>query len=246
METNKRRIHLRPRLTAAAELLAVLPEDACIADIGCDHGRLSCGLLQQHPAWRCIAADVSAASLEKARQLAAFIGLSDRMDIRLGNGLSVLREGEADAVVLCGMGGELIAELLRQTPFSLQSLQLAVFQPMRGVEELRRWLYETGWHIRDDRVVRDTGRLYQVFSAVPPQTDGARQAWPKGFPRDCFTLGYKAYETRVPLFFTLAQQQLDLIDRRLATACGTRGENVLRERRRELETILKGLDDKCF
>lgn len=245
METPKRRIHLRPRLTAAAELLETLPERVCIADVGCDHGRLSCGLLQRNLLWRCIAADVSAPSLEKARQLADFTGLSDRVDIRCGDGLSVLREGEADAVVLCGMGGELIVELLEQAPFSLETLQLAVFQPMRGVEELRAWLYEKGWHIEGDRVVRDAGRLYQVFSARPSKIDAPKQAWPEGFPKDCFSLGYKAFETGDDLFFELAQQQMQQIDQRLKTAHGTRGEAVLLHRRQQLEMILKGRDERC-
>jgi len=240
METRKRHIHLRPRLTAAAELLAeCLPESATVADIGCDHGRLSCGLLQQHPAWRCIAADVSAPSLEKARQLAAFTGLSERIDIRLGNGFSVLNANEADAVVLCGMGGELIVELLEAAPFPVDTLQLAVFQPMRGVEELRAWLYESHWHILSDRVVRDAGRLYQVFSARPPREGEAKQPWVEGFPQNCFCLGYRAFAARDELFGMLAEQQLMQAEQRLQTAQGTDGEAKLLSRKQELRKILE-------
>ena len=240
MEVKMRRIHLRPRLTAAAELLETLPDGICIADIGCDHGRLSCGLMQRNPSWRCIAADVSAPSQEKARQLAAFTGLSDRVEIRCGDGLSVLREGEADAVVLCGMGGELIVDLLTKASFSLASVCRVVFQPMRGVEELRAWLYENNWHIEADRVVCDAGRLYQVFSARPPQQGEEKQPWPEAFPRDCFCLGYRAFETRDELFDAIARQQLEQVARRLKTAQGTRGEERLLVRSRELQMILKG------
>jgi len=250
MEAPKRHIHLRPRLTAAAELLAEqLPQQACVADIGCDHGRLSCGLLQQHAGWRCIAADVSAPSLEKARQLAQFTGLSNRVDVRCGNGLSVLQEGEADAVVLCGMGGELIVELLEAAPFCVNTLSLAVFQPMRGVEELRCWLYERGWHIISDRVVRDAGRLYQVFSARPPKVGEDRQRIPLGFPQECFHLGYKAFETHDALFFELVDLQMQQLMHRLKTAQGTRGEAELLARKQQLDMILsfygKGRNETC-
>jgi len=240
MEARKRHIHLRPRLTAAADLLAEhLPEQACVADIGCDHGRLSCGLMQMHPTWRCIAADVSAPSLEKARQLAEFTGLSDRVEFRLGNGLSVLGANEADAVVLCGMGGELMVELLEHAPFSLGTLRLAVFQPMRGVEELRAWLYENRWHILSDRVVRDAGRLYQVFSARPPQEGEFRQPWTEDFPKHCFSLGYKAFEQRDLLFSDLAEQQLFLVEKRLKTAKGTDGEKKLLAHWQDLQQITR-------
>ena len=239
MELRKRHIHLRPRLTAAAELLERLPASVTVADIGCDHGRLSCGLLQRNPSWHCIAADVSAPSLEKAKQLAAFTGLSDRVEIRLGNGLSVLREGEADAVVLCGMGGELIVELLEAAPFPLDTLQLAVFQPMRGVEELRAWLYQNQWHIADDRVIRDAGRLYQVFSARPPKQGELQQPWTEGFPKACFQLGYRAFKDRDAMFFELAEQQLLQTEQRLKKAKGSRGEALLLLKKEQLQQILE-------
>ena len=107
-----RRLNLRPRLASAAAQLALLPDTACVADIGCDHGRLCCALLQQHAGWRCIASDLSAPSLRKAASLAAFVGVAERAEFRLGDGLLSLCPGEADAVALCGMGGTLIARLL--------------------------------------------------------------------------------------------------------------------------------------
>ncbi len=143
MVTRTRKIHLHPRLETAAALLNALPENAVVADIGCDHGRLACALLQRNETWRCIASDVSAPSLEKARRLSAYIGGEGRIDIRLGDGLTVLCRGEADAVVLCGMGGERIVELLDAADSPLMGARLAVMQPMRGVEELRAYLYTT-------------------------------------------------------------------------------------------------------
>lgn len=239
MVTRTRKIHLHPRLETAAALLNALPENAVVADIGCDHGRLACALLQRNETWRCIASDVSAPSLEKARRLSAYIVGEGRIDIRLGDGLTVLCRGEADAVVLCGMGGERIVELLDAADSPLMGARLAVMQPMRGVEELRAYLYTSGYRILDDRVTEEAGRLYQILSAAPPCTDGERDTWPADFPVGCFSLGYRAFERRDPLCRTLARQQLLQTQKRLKTAANTGGEPVLRRKEAELLTILE-------
>ena len=106
---NDRYVHLTPRLRCA---LSMLNGSGIVADIGCDHGRLTAALLQQHACEQVIAADISEPSLEKAKQLLFHIGLNDRVSFRLGNGLDVLDRSEnVDAIALLGMGGTLMVEL---------------------------------------------------------------------------------------------------------------------------------------
>ena len=95
-------VHLRPRLSRALDMLR---GSQTVADIGSDHGRLAVALLQQGAAERVIACDISAPSLEKARALCSRCGLGGRMDFRVADGLGGLRPGEADALVMAGMGG---------------------------------------------------------------------------------------------------------------------------------------------
>jgi len=234
-----RRISLHPRLQMAAELLKT---GKVMADIGCDHGRLSCAILQQGRFSRCIAADVSAPSLEKAKQLSVYIGVAAQIDIRLGDGLSVLSVGEADAVALLGMGGTLMAELLDTCSVPLMGAERAVLQPMRAEEDIRRYLYRNHYRIEDDRVVEDAGRLYQVFSVLPPQENMA-DAWPKDFPSDCFTVGYRAFARRDPLLAALVKRNLDQCLFRLKTARGTDGERKLADKAAVMRTILDRLEE---
>lgn len=184
-----------------------------LADIGCDHGRLSCVAVQSGAAKRAIAIDVSAPSLEKARALANYIGESERVQTRLGDGFTPLAQGEADAVALLGMGGTLMTRLLADCPTPLMGAKTAVFQPMRAVEDIRRYLYAHGYRVTDDRVVREAGRLYQVFAATPPEP--GRQALPAGWPADCFSFGYVAFQKREPLLKTLVETRLSTHRRRL-------------------------------
>ena len=212
-----------------------------VADIGCDHGRLCCALLQRDARARCIASDVSVPSLAKARSLARLTGLWERIDFRIGDGLSVLHDGEAEAVALLGMGGTLMARLLDACPTPLMGARLAVLQPMRAGEDIRRYLYARGYCVERDLVVADAGRLYEVFSVLPP-APGARDAWPEGFPVDCFSVGYRAFATREPLLEALVQRQLAQCELRLRTARGTPGEATLAEKAAQMRAILERLE----
>ena len=211
MQIDGQRIHPRERLACAIELLSGA---RVVADVGCDHGRLSCALIQQGAAKRCIAIDISEPSLKKAERLARQIGFEDRIETRLGDGLTPLKPGEADALAILGMGGTLMTRIL-DVASPLAGAKTCVLQPMRGAEEIRRWLYAHHYPVLADRVVLDTGRYYQVFSVGQPQK--TPQPLPTGWPEDCFLLGYAAFANREPLLLALAQRMLVTVNRKRKT-----------------------------
>lgn len=100
------------------------------------------------------------------------------MDLRLGDGLSVLSPGEADVIVIAGMGGDTIAGILAAAPWSRDG-PLLLLQPMSRVCELRRWLPEQGYAVRAETLVQDKGVLYPILSAaggtMAPASEA--QAW---------------------------------------------------------------------
>lgn len=200
MQEYGQRIQPRERLNCAIELLGGAKT---VADIGCDHGRLSCALVQQGAAKHCIAIDISAPSLQKAERLIHQIGIEDQVEARLGDGLTPLAAGEADAIAILGMGGTLMTQILDVNP-PLKGAKKCVLQPMRAGEDIRRWLYERHYPVLDDRVVLDAGRYYQIFSVGQPGAQ--RQSLPEGWPEDCFSLGYTAFLRREPLMKPLAER----------------------------------------
>ncbi|MDF2626654.1 MAG: hypothetical protein K0R39_485 [Symbiobacteriaceae bacterium] len=159
-------IILPPRLAAAA---AFVPPGQPMADIGTDHAYLPAHLVDAGIVPRAIAADVLPGPLEAARTTVRETGLTEKIELRLGNGLKVLTPGEVAAVTICGMGGPLIAEILEAGP--LAGVQRLALQPMGGEETLRRWLMEHGWYITDETLVEDAGRIYVVMAAEPGHMD---------------------------------------------------------------------------
>ena len=104
---------LDARLTAAAEL--VLPGKP-VADIGCDHGKLTAVLAASGKYPRVIGADLRPGPLAKAEQTLEHAGCKDRVELRLGDGLSVLSAGEVGTIVLAGVSAQTTWEIIEQAP----------------------------------------------------------------------------------------------------------------------------------
>lgn len=226
-------VHLRPRLEAVQALLG---KQRIVADIGCDHGRLGVALLQRARCARVIAIDVSRDSIKKAEALMKLTHTEPtKMILRLGDGFTALSRGETDAVVLAGMGGTLMTRLLQACAEPLQGAQIGVFQPMRAVEDIRRYLHKSGFSIIEDCIVRDAGRLYQVFSARP----GSEDPLPQGWPRDCYAVGYRALLQREALLPELCEHMLRQHEKRLKSAEGTRGYQALLKKAEQMRTVLR-------
>ncbi len=184
-----------------------------VADIGCDHGRLAAALLQSGTAQRVVAADISPASLEKARRLCSLCGLEDSLTLRLGDGLSILSPGEAEGIAILGMGGTLIARLLDATPDVAKHAEL-VLCPMRAADDLRYYLCHNGYAILDERLVADSRRVYQLIRARA----GTPEPPPYGWPEDMYMLGHMLYTRRDPLLPPLVERYIAGHEKRLARA----------------------------
>ena len=210
-----------------------------VADIGCDHGKLTAALLLDGGCSQVVAGDVSSDCLSKTRAIAARYGLGDRAEIRLGSGFSILAPGECDAAAVLGMGGELMIELLEASPDVVNQMERLVLQPMSGIEELRQWLYENSFHVREDRLIRVGKRWYQLICV---QKAHRPDPWPEGFPRACWLAGYRSFMDRDRLLVPYCEEQLSKRRERLRQAAGTAGEDRLAREAGQLEQILKEME----
>ncbi len=155
-----RELRLQPRLQCIADCV---PRGTRLADVGTDHGYLPVWLLLQGRISRVVASDINAGPLEHARRTAAEYGVSDRMDFRLCAGLDGVRRDEADTVVIAGMGGETIRDILSAAAWDWEGATL-LLQPMTKAQLLRSWLAGNGFRIAHERLVRDKGTIYAVLT----------------------------------------------------------------------------------
>ena len=161
-------MQLDARLAAIA---ALVPHGTTLADIGADHAYLAATLVLHGHAPRAVVGDLSAGACEAARRTVGTQRLTQQIDVRQGDGLSVLLPGEAESIVIAGMGGALITDILAGAQDILGDVGTLVLQPMNGAEKLRRWLYAHDWTIERETLARAGGHLYEIIRAVHGHTE---------------------------------------------------------------------------
>ena len=156
-------IQLSNRLLAAAGMVT---KGNIVADIGCDHAYTSIYLCQAGIAPKVIAMDVNKGPLVGAKAHVEEAGLTEQIDIRLSDGLQKLVPGEADSVLLCGMGGLLMIKILSDYPEAAASVKELILQPQSEVGEVRRYLHKQGYEITKEHMLKEDGKFYVMMRAV--------------------------------------------------------------------------------
>ena len=156
-------IKLDARLAAAAEMVR---PGSVAADIGSDHGYLACHLVQRELCPKVYACDINVEPLERTKRTIRQCGLGDRVEARLSDGLAALHNAALDDVVIAGMGGELIAQILDDAPWLRDEHTRFILQPMSKAERLRAWLYQNGYELLAERAVSCGRFSYSVMQAA--------------------------------------------------------------------------------
>lgn len=137
----------------------------CMADIGTDHAYLPAWCLLNGKAQFAIAADIHPKPLVNARKTLGTYGLEERIDLRLSDGLQNIAADEAQEIVVAGMGGNQIADMIENTAWLHDNAKHLILQPMTHFEDVRKSLLENGFHIETERTAAEGDRLYLVISA---------------------------------------------------------------------------------
>lgn len=156
-------MQLSQRLSSVASMVTA---GNCLADVGTDHGYVPIYLYERKIIPHAIAMDINKGPLERAALHIAESGMKEAIETRLSDGLTALKPGEADSVVIAGMGGPLIIRILSAHPEITESLKELILQPQSEISEVRIWLYEQGYEIVEEHMIFEDGKYYPMFKAV--------------------------------------------------------------------------------
>lgn len=155
-------MHLDSRLSLIASLVR---KGSRVADIGTDHAYLPVFLVEQGIIPSAIASDIRQGPADRALKTVADAKLAGRISVRLGNGLSTVSPQETDDIVIAGMGGETIASILNDAPWTKDAPYRFILQPMTKPEVLREFLLNAGYALTEEHIAYNNHHPYLVLCA---------------------------------------------------------------------------------
>lgn len=155
-------------LTKRLETIKNLVSNSKITvDVGTDHGYVPISLITEKRALKVIACDINKGPLNNARANIQKAGLLEKIELRLGGGLVPCETGEADNVIIAGMGGILIKDILEESYIKAQSAEKLILQPMNSQDVLREYLINNNFSIKNEHLAIEGEKIYNIIEVVP-------------------------------------------------------------------------------
>lgn len=153
-------IHLSKRLTALANMVT---DGNRLADIGTDHGYIPIYLCQTGKIPFALAMDIGKGPLQQAQTHIAEHGLSEQIKTRLSDGMSALQFGEADTILIAGMGGGLVMKILSEGAEKLTGKEELILQPQSEIALVREFLRVRNFQILNEDMILEDGKYYPMM-----------------------------------------------------------------------------------
>ena len=151
---------LSKRLQTIADFVK---KDAVVADIGTDHAHIPIYLIENNIIDKAYACDINKGPLEKAKENIANFGVSENIVLRLSNGLDKMSNKEVDTIIIAGMGGELIIDILNRGKVFFDKKNTFILSPHTKTDEVRDYLIRKGFKIIKEDMCIDEGKFYTVM-----------------------------------------------------------------------------------
>ena len=150
---------LTPRLRMIADLV---PKSEVVCDIGTDHGYIAIYLAKNSIAQKVIAADIKKGPLNQAEKNISLFNVSDSVETRLSDGFENIGQNEVQCAIIAGMGGETIAEILKNE----KGCKYFVLQMQTAHRDLREFLSENGFVIEKEAIAKEGRKMYRMSAGI--------------------------------------------------------------------------------
>jgi tRNA (adenine22-N1)-methyltransferase len=142
-----------------------IPECSCLADIGTDHGYIPIYTVLNNISKNAIAGDIKKGPVEVAKKNIINYKLENKIETRIGAGLSILKKNEADVILIAGMGGNLIADIIEEHHDIASATDCLILQPVQYPEALRKYLSKANFVIFDEELANEGNKYYHIIKA---------------------------------------------------------------------------------
>ncbi|MCI8515753.1 MAG: SAM-dependent methyltransferase [Hungatella sp.] len=220
-----------------------------IADIGTDHGYVPIALALENPDLQALALDVRPGPLKRAEEHIARYGLQARIRTRLSDGASALRPGEADVIIIAGMGGELILHILEGGRHLWPFTDRWILSPQSELSKVRRYLKAQNFTITREDLVEEDDKYYPIIEAVHGRVPGIPEDLPvpdEAFEEVRCLYGPRLIEQKHPVLLRLLRREetkLTAILNQLKTRSTEKARTRSQELNRQLAYITRAIKE---
>ncbi|MCG8484580.1 MAG: class I SAM-dependent methyltransferase [Clostridia bacterium] len=192
------------RLTDRLQVIANhIQKGEKVADIGTDHGYIPIYIYQKNISDKLILTDINKGPMEIAvRNLRQHHIPQNHYDARIGDGLKPVKTGEVDTIVIAGMGGLLIKDILSYDMNKTKALKKLILQPRNAQDKLREWLLSNGFEILDESLVIEGKFICEIIVAVPGEGQPTEQIY--------YEIGKKLIEKKDPLLESFITRKINV------------------------------------
>ena len=167
-----------PKLSKRLKTIAAqINNPETFVDVGSDHAYLPCYICKYSPDTYAIAGEVQHGPYENAKKTVKKYGLEKQIKVRLGDGLSILKkQDQVNTVIIAGMGGQLITNILKNGETKLDSVNKLILQPNTDEHLVREYLYQSEFNLQNELIICDNMIIYEVLVAVKAGEDNYSSA----------------------------------------------------------------------
>lgn len=157
------KVQLSKRLQKVA---SYIPNGAVLADIGSDHAYLPCYICLKDKTVKAIAGEINKGPFESAKKTVNSYNLTENIDVRLGNGLEVIHPTDfVNHIVIAGMGGSLIRDILQEGESKLLHVKRIIAQPNIDARSVRKWFLQHQFQITNEAIIEENEHIYEIIVA---------------------------------------------------------------------------------
>lgn len=220
-------------------LAKMVDHNSRVADIGTDHAYLPIELVKNGRVKFAIASDIGQGPLLNAKKDIEEAGLQDSIETRLGNGLETIsKKDEIDTVIVAGMGGKLMTEILNSAWLKGFHFPTLILEPNVGESGVRSWLMIHGYKIIQEKILAEAGHIYELIKAVLTKKV-------KPLTEKELLFGPVIVQDKEPVFYEKWQNQLEYNQKLLLNLNRARKKDTERIKQLEyqIKLIKEELDD---
>jgi tRNA (adenine22-N1)-methyltransferase len=230
----ERIMQLSKRLHAVASL--VTPGNR-VADVGCDHAYTSIYLAERGISPYIIAMDVNQGPIDRAKENILKYGFVNQIETRRSDGLAELCQGEADTILIAGMGGALTIQILSEKPELVSTCKELILQPQSEIGKVRAMLTNNHFLIIEENMIKEDGKYYMMMKAVPSSVITNQSVYELS-KEEHYSYGRLLLEQRHPTLYKFLNWELELNEAILNNLHAEQTDHAL-ARSKEIEDKIK-------